>query len=190
MRKITCLIFFILFTIIFSRITYAQTFDFSFDSPIRLEEKLKVNFNISDLSGNTRYRLKVRIGAENNLIAGHTLNSGTDTWVKDWEYWDEFPVYNSDSDGLLSGQITARLTDSYSPGQYKIALAVKEDETESEDESDTKTVDFLGSLFDQEESSVGALPETGINDLTSWIIILGILSIFSGSIILRRQLIN
>ena len=88
---------------------------------VALGENFQIMTKINEVSINTNYFIKCRVGPDNSsLNEGQTYNPLTDDWFYDNDAWAKMPQITSDNNGSWEGAITCRVKNSATTGDKTV----------------------------------------------------------------------
>lgn len=114
----------------------------NYPSSTTLLQEFSISFSGSGLDASLTYYAKVRIGQagsdSNPYDQGETKNG--DSWLGDSSTWENFPVFTTDSSGVVSDSLTARAKSTAPLGDNSIFIRLRKSGTTTNTDSTAATV--------------------------------------------------
>jgi hypothetical protein len=118
----------------------------SFPSPVTIGQEFSISNTANNLSLNTSYYLKGRIGTGSDFDKAETNNpnnSSPDDWLADTDSWSKFPKISlGDTESSWSGTLKLRAKSSATAGKNSLKVRIKKTDTDTTYDSGTYEITF------------------------------------------------
>lgn len=122
-------------------LTTSPTINWNTGSAYDLGEIFSLHLKLENFDPSQGYYLKFRAGTDENALNKGQTKSGS-AFYADNESWSKFPQVTTDASGKWEGQISGRVGEDKTVGQYTIRIRVRRQDTDTFSDSDPKTVSF------------------------------------------------
>ncbi len=104
-----------------------EKIEFELPENIRIGEAFEVSAKVENMEANTKYFMKLLAAANEKFYDARTLGADGASWLAWNATWNDFPDMETDGDGNAEKEITAKVEEDCTAGEFEFKVRLRED---------------------------------------------------------------